>query len=113
MEVLNDHTGQDAYLLRSYNYLPLSNGVHVEHISWQLDDYSATALSSDDLPITPPVLVDWPDTWAHLTIFGYCNSYFLRAEVTSAIPEPATILLLTLGSLFLTNRRRYRRIKYD
>ena len=29
------------------------------------------------------------------------------------IPEPATVLLLALGSLFLTNHCRYRRIKYD
>ena len=29
------------------------------------------------------------------------------------VPESATVLLLALGSLYLTNRRRYRRIKYD
>jgi len=29
------------------------------------------------------------------------------------IPEPATVLFLALGSLFLTNRRRQRRISYD
>jgi hypothetical protein len=33
VEVLNDHTGIDAYLLRSYNNLPLSSGVEVDHIA--------------------------------------------------------------------------------
>ncbi|NIP25164.1 MAG: PEP-CTERM sorting domain-containing protein [Phycisphaerae bacterium] len=30
----------------------------------------------------------------------------MRAEVTSAVPEPATVLLFALSSLFLTRRRR-------
>ncbi|NIP25165.1 MAG: hypothetical protein GWN67_17750 [Phycisphaerae bacterium] len=69
--ILNNHNGGDMYGLLSYNNLPLSNGVHVENIAWQLDDYSGTALSSDALPITPPVLTNWQDTWAHLNIaFG-------------------------------------------
>lgn len=106
VSVLNDHTGMDAYLLRSYSNLPLSNGVLVDHISWQLDDYSATALSSDALPTTPPVLEDWGFDWGLRIEFGFKGSSKIRAEVTSAIPEPATVLLLTLGSLLLSRRRR-------
>lgn len=50
---------RDNYLLRSYRNLPLSNGVPVEHISWQLDDSTASALSSPALPTAPPVLSSW------------------------------------------------------
>lgn len=95
----------DGYLLRSYNNLLLSSGVEVDHISWQLDDYSATALSSDALPTTPPILEDWENN--NLLIkFGDKGSSGISARVTTAVPEPATILLLALGSLLLTRRRR-------
>lgn len=106
VEVCNNHIPPpDGYLLRSYNNLPLSNWVHVERISWQLDDYSGTALSSAALPTTPPVLEDWERNYLQIT-FGYKGSSYILARVTSAIPEPATILLLVLGSLVLTRRRR-------
>ncbi len=35
-EIVNRQTNH--YLLRSYNNLPLSDTIQVEHISWQLDD---------------------------------------------------------------------------
>lgn len=78
---------QDNYLLRSYNNLPLSNGVPVEHISWQLDDGTGKALSSDSLKKTPtpPVLQNWKDPFG-LTIVGgadFENSFFMRAHVDS------------------------------
>lgn len=44
---------EDAFVVRSYNNLPLSSGDTVDHISWQLDDPSGTAIWSD---ILPPVL---------------------------------------------------------
>ena len=89
LEVLNNHTGQDGYLLRSYNNLPLSNGVEVFHISWQLDDYSSTALSSDALPITPPVLEDWIDHPCELVItFGFKGASAICADVTSVELAP-------------------------
>ena len=100
----------DNYNLISYNNLDLSNGVSVGHIIWQLDDESGSALDSDALPLTAPVLSDWPDTWFHLAIEGGEESgigYFIRAEVTSVeiIPEPATAILLTLGTLFLRRKK--------
>jgi hypothetical protein len=59
VEMVHDHyTGSDHYLLRSYNNLPLSDELLVDHISWQLDDPTQTALSSDALPTVPPVLED-------------------------------------------------------
>jgi len=65
LQVSDGYIGGDSYTIRSDNNLPLSNWVEVDHIWWQLDDYSGTALSSDALPITPPVLTDWPNTGYH------------------------------------------------
>lgn len=104
VEILDDHTGQDTYLVRSYNNLPLSNGVHVEHISWHLDDYSCNAVSSTGLPIIPPVLEDWGQNYLRIT-FGYKGSSVIGARVTSAVPEPATFLLFGLGALALLRKR--------
>ena len=93
VEICNDHglpTPTDNYLLRSYNNLPLPGGIIVEHISWQLDDPTATALSSDTLPTAPPVLEDWQSVFG-LTITGsypddpFGFGYFIRAHVTSAV----------------------------
>ena len=106
VSVGNNHLGDDRYSLRSYSNLPLSNGVLVDHISWQLVDYSATALSSDALPTTPPVLEDWQSIFGITITFGYKGSSMIRAHVTSAelVPEPATIFLLGLGALALIRK---------
>ena len=101
----NGTYGHDTYHIISYNNLPLSNGVEVNHILWQLDDYSSAALSSDALPTTPPVLEDWESNYLLMT-FGYKGGSNIQARVTNVIPEPATLLLLALGSLVLTRRRQ-------
>lgn len=54
IELVN-RPGQDNYLLRSYNNL-CSQPLYVDHIAWQLDDGSGTALSDVALPLTPPDL---------------------------------------------------------
>lgn len=105
VEVLNDHTGIDGYLLRSYNNLPLPSGIEVDHIAWQLGDYSMNALSSAALPTSPPVLEDWDNDHLYITV-GYKGSSIISATVTSAVPEPATVLLLAIGSVALIKRRR-------
>lgn len=43
----------------SFHGLPLSNGMSVYTIWWELLDSTGTALSSADLPTTAPVLTNW------------------------------------------------------
>jgi hypothetical protein len=111
VEILNDHTGQDAYLLRSYNNLPLSNGVSVEHIAWQLDDFTTSALSSAALPTVAPDLSVWQSNFG-LTMegcaspdpCGFCmyDRFFIRAHVTSvacAYSDPVAVLVTIVEQL--------------
>lgn len=104
LEVVNDYPSGDSYLVLSYNNLPLSNGSVVDHISWQLDDPSGNALSSDLLPTLPPVLADWQSI-VGLRLEGE-RAYIIDAHVTSAVPEPVTILLLAVGGLALVRRQK-------
>jgi hypothetical protein len=106
----NNHSGRDVYLVRSYNNLPLSGSVGVGGISWQLDDYTATAFSSDALPVTAPIpLSQWQSNDLMIDGGGIGGSYIIHAEVTSAqlVPEPATLLLISLGALMLKKSRRF------
>lgn len=82
VELVNRDT--DNYLLRSYTNLPWSCGTPVDHIAWQLDDPSGTALKSDKLKKKPPVLKSFQSVFG-LTIQGggYATGYFIRADVTS------------------------------
>jgi hypothetical protein len=102
VEILNNDgiRNYDGYLLRSYNNLPLSNGALVNHISWQLDDSTGTALSSEALPFTAPDLGRWNSNV--LQIFND-NDFGISATITSAVlvPEPATLLLFGIGTLLL------------
>jgi hypothetical protein len=93
VEICNDHgtPPSDNYLLRSYNNLCLPSGISVNHISWQLDDPSCTALDSDQLPKDPPVVSDW-QSWFGLVVEGEdpnepWSQYFVRAHATSATAQ--------------------------
>jgi hypothetical protein len=57
IEVVN--RGTDNFLVRSYNNLRVGPNLIVEPFDWQLDDPSGTALASDALPTTPPLLSQW------------------------------------------------------
>lgn len=105
VEIINDYTSgglHDSYGLISYNNLPLSNSALVDGVSWWLRDSSANALSSIDLPTAPPVLGDWQLN--RLRMHGERGRYIVDAHVTAAIPEPATVLLIGLGGLFLRKK---------
>ncbi|MCJ7777768.1 MAG: PEP-CTERM sorting domain-containing protein [Sedimentisphaerales bacterium] len=114
MGIANDYPGHpgDGYWFNSYNNLQLSNGAEVENISWQLDDYGGTALSSTALPTTAPVLSDWD--YNNLILGGgmggtppcYEKTFYIEAEVTSTIliPEPTSLFLFGLGGLLLRKR---------
>jgi len=103
--IVNDNqSGHDIYWIHSYNNLALSNGASVDHISWQLNDPTASALSSDALPTTPPVLDQWESIYG-VRLQGERAGYILDAHVTSAVPEPATLLLLAIGGLLLIRKQ--------
>jgi len=100
--IRNDNiSGDDIYGINSRNNLPLSNGTLVDYIRWQLNDHTASALSSDALPTTAPILGQWQANDLRLETD---RAFLIHAHVTSAIPEPATILLFALGALFLRKR---------
>ena len=93
----------DEYAVTSQKNSPLLNGSAINYITWQLSDNTHSAFSAIDLPIEAPILSQWnynyfetsgPDLW-------------IRGTVTQAvlIPEPATMLLLSLGGLLVRRKR--------
>jgi hypothetical protein len=94
----------DNYLILSYSNLPLINGTLVDRISWQFDDSTGSAISSDVLPITPPVLTDWQSIVGLRLIGDQQNMFTVDATVTLATPEPTTVLFLIFGTIFFRKR---------
>jgi hypothetical protein len=83
----------DSYQVCSVKSQALSNGVLVDIIAWELDDATATALSSTDLPTTAPVLAAW-NSGNELVIQGKDpvdshKSYTITARVTEATKNVA------------------------
>lgn len=68
VELVNDQSGLDNYLIRSYNN-KTTGLIVVEHIAWQLDDPTMSALSDVVLRAEPPDLASW-QSWFGLTIEG-------------------------------------------
>ncbi len=100
----NNLSGDDIYGVDSRNNRSLSNGTLVEKLFWQLNDDSGTAFSSDALPLTAPFLSDWQSNILNISGGEKGASFGIWANVTSAVPEPSTILLLGLGVFFIKKR---------
>ncbi len=109
--ILNNMNGRDSYGVSSEVNLPLPNGSTVWHISWQLDDWSATALSSDRLPTDAPVLEDWQRVGSLNIEFGFKGGSGIGVGIESAtvVPEPSTFCILAVLSMLSIGRRRARR----
>jgi hypothetical protein len=105
VEIVNGYPPDDDYFVLSRYNIPLSNGTLVDSISWWLYDLTGSALSSDALPTTTPVLSDWQTNVLIISGEPRGKAFGINAHVTSAVPEPTTILLFVLGGLFLRNRR--------
>ena len=61
------------------------------HISWQLDDFTATAFDTIDLPLTPPELAHFTQPFG-MTLDGFNDlaapsPWLIRGEVTEATLE--------------------------
>jgi hypothetical protein len=88
LEVANNYENSDNYVLISYNNLfavSATGGFVTNTIEWQLDDPTQTALSSAALPRTPPVLSNWQSIFGLTISSTGDDSFFIRADVTSAV----------------------------
>jgi len=95
----------DIWSIVSKNNLLLDYGLSIGWMYWQLNDRSGEVVSSTNLPLTGPILADWQDGNS-LRAEGVLRQtdFIIDAHVNSAIPEPATIILLVMGGLFLRKR---------
>jgi hypothetical protein len=105
--ISDGYQSRDRYSVRSINNLPLLSGIVVEEVYWVLEDSRQTAISSDALPTEAPILDDWP--FNQLVIHGPSRgeSFGIMGHVTSVwvVPEPAAVLLLSLGGLLLRRQK--------
>jgi len=104
--VTNNGSSADVYYLFSANNLRLSNGFSINDILWQLNDSTAHALSSDALPLTAPLLDLWDSNYLLIQGGPRSSQFDIQGHVTSAIPEPGTVMLLTLGGLIVRRRTK-------
>lgn len=93
----------DGYGFSSHNIISNDESVPVQAISWWLTDPTGNAISSTALTTEPPILENW--LYNNLYIGSPAMKYEIQGHVTSAIPEPATLLLLAIGSFGLCERK--------
>jgi len=103
--IVNDYPPRDNYGFISDRNIPLANGVVVDSIYWILEDRTGSAISTDVLVTSVPVLDDW--SFNRLLISGpdRGQSFGITSHVTSAVPEPATIVLLAAGAVLASRRK--------
>ncbi len=104
--ILNDHTGVDAYGIKSDNNLSSINGVILNRIYWGLQDIDCLYFDSTNLiDYAPDLSAGWEFNDLDITSD---RNFSIRGEVTSAtkVPEPSTILLFGLSSLFLKRKNK-------
>jgi hypothetical protein len=95
----------DIYSIVSNSNLPLSNGIKIGWMFWQLNDYSGQAISNTNLTLTAPILADWKSgNLLYIEGVPRQTDFIIHAHVISAIPEPATILLFSFVLLLMRKR---------
>lgn len=106
VETRNNWAGSDAYWFISVNNVPMINEIPIT-LYWILEDSTETALGSDGLPTSAPAIEAYD--YNVLAIVGgdwrAGGIFNIEAHVTSAIPEPCTILIFGLGATLLRKRR--------
>jgi hypothetical protein len=84
VELVNDYYDQDNFVFHSHNNLDV-DGAPVQMISFQLDDFSQTALTNVDLPSTALNLSQWTQmgglTMNGTVYYPQQMSYFIRCNV--------------------------------
>src|SRR3990172_10823108 len=107
VETRNNWVGSDAYWFISVNNVPMINGIGVT-LYWILEDSTETALGSDALPTGAPALEAYD--YNVLGIVGgdwrAGGTFTIEGHVTSAIPEPCTILLFGSCGVMLVRRNK-------
>jgi hypothetical protein len=111
----NDYKGTDSYILNSNNNLPLSNGTTVTQCRWELNDNTASALSNDLLISPDSVWGNWQNNILTITCRGAGVGVRIEANITDAkvteiVPEPASVLMILSGFLFIGRRKSKKQI---
>jgi hypothetical protein len=106
----------DMYEIASFNNSNLSNGYIVTGIDWLLYDPSGTALSSDSLPTTAPVLSKWNQstTGFGLTFNAFNPSnnshFYIKADVTKATKSRARDAYFTTQPVLIWLLERFQNL---
>ena len=99
INIYNDYENTDGYDLYSISNLPLSNGMSVNGIAWDLWDTDMSFFSNDDLPTTAPIpLTEWESNILHIYGDNPSNpvqQYSIRAHVTSAKKDKAVTVYVS------------------